>query len=184
MNTINKVSKDWRIRTGVWVILGILIIGLAFAGTKAISNWFDGHKIQFNQVINIQVQSPITIKDREVEVKQIVQVINQIPNPVDLKTDTEKYIYEKFGIENYKQAIAIARAESGLREDAWNVNTNGSIDIGIFQVNSVHFKDPGCSLKEVTTMKGNVDCAYEMFKVSGFNPWVAFKSGAFIEKLN
>lgn len=184
MNTINQISKHWQVKLVVWLAISILVIGSVFALLMAISKWFDAHEIKFNQVFNLQIQAPVTIKDRQVEIRQIVQVVNQIPNPVDLKTDTEKYIYEKFGLENYKLAIAIARAESGLREDAININSNNTIDVGIFQINQVNFKKPGCSLKEVSTMKGNVDCAYSMFQAQGFQPWVAFKTGAFIDKLN
>jgi len=131
----------------------------------------------------VTFKTPIEVKEREVEVREIVKVIGEIPNPVDLKTDTEKYIYEVFGIEDYKVAIAIARAESGLREDAININTNSTIDLGIFQINSIHFKKEFCTLKDVVTMKGNVDCAYEIYKASGWSPWVAFSSGAFTSKL-
>jgi hypothetical protein len=181
---ITKLSSNWKVRTGIWVFLGILIIGLTFATLKAISSWFDAHEIRFNKVIQVQTQWPITIVERQVAITQIVQVMNQIPNPVDLKTDTEKYIYERFGLSDFKLAIAIARAESGLREDAININTNNTIDVGIFQINSIHFKKAGCSLKEVATMKGNVDCAYQIYKASGWSPWVAFSTGAFIDKLN
>ncbi len=161
----------------------ILVVGLLDVILRAVSSWFDTHTIKFNKVVQIQLQSPIEIKSREAQVKEIVKVINAIPNPVDLKTDTEKYIYEKFGLQDYKVAIAIARSESGLREDAINVNTNGSVDVGVFQVNSSNFKRPGCSLKEIANYKGNIDCAYSMFKASGWSPWVTFKTGAFIGEL-
>ena len=34
--------------------------------------------------------------------------------------------------------INLAKCESSLRKDAMNVNTNGTVDIGIFQINTVH----------------------------------------------
>jgi len=177
------MPKYLAIKVILGLCLVILALGLLIAIFKAISGWFDKHEVKFNQVVQIEVQSPVSIIERQVEVNQIVQVINQIPNPVDLQTDTEKYIYEKFGIENYKLAIAIFRSESGLREDAININTNGTIDVGVAQINSVHFKKPGCSLKEVATYKGNIDCAYSIYQASGWTPWTVFKTGAFIDKL-
>lgn len=161
----------------------VLACGLIFAALKAISSWFNAHEIRFNKVLEVQVNKPIEIVNRQVEVTQIVQVMNDIPNPVDLQTDTEKYIYEVFGIDNYKVAIAVARAESGLREDAININSNNTIDVGTFQINSIHFKKAGCSLKEVSTMQGNVLCAKSIFDASGWNPWVAAKTGAMIQFL-
>lgn len=162
----------------------VILAGILYAGLMGVNRWFDTHEFQFNKPVTVTLQRPIEIKEREIEVKQIVQVINEIPHPEDLETDTEKYIYEVFGIEDYKIALAIARAESGLREDAINAyNTNGTVDVGIFQINSVHFSKEACSLKEVATMKGNVDCAYELYKASGWTPWVVFNNGAFTDKL-
>lgn len=175
MNTKTKIIAG--------IAIAIVSVGLLTALFKAISGWYDTHEVVFNKVLQIKLSAPVTIKNRQVEVREIVKVINEIPNPVDLKTEAEKYVYQVFGIENYKIAIAIMRSESGERIDAWNVNSNGSIDIGLFQINSTHFKEAGCSLSEVTTLKGNVDCAYKIYQASGWNPWTAFKNGAFIGTL-
>jgi len=157
----------------------IILAGLVVAILKAITGWYDTHTIEFKQPVEVVFNKPIQVQERKVEVKEIVQVMESIPHPSDLKTDTELYIYEVFGIENYKIAIAIARAESGLREDAININTNDTIDVGVFQINQVHFKKEGCSLKEISDMKGNVDCAFQIYEASGWNPWVAYNSGSF-----
>jgi len=179
-----KKQSHWKIKALALLLVFLLAMGLCNAGLRAINNWFEHYRFQFNRPIEVTLKPPIEIKEREVEVREIVKVIGEIPNPVDLKTDVEKYIYTVFGIENYKIAIAIARAESGLREDAININTNNTIDLGIFQINQVHYKKEGCALKDIVTYKGNVDCAYKIYKSSGWSPWVAFKSGAFIGTLD
>lgn len=179
-----KKRSYLKVKLLAGLLVLILIVGLVTAGLKAINSWFETHRFQFNKPVVVTFNPPIEIKEREVETREIVKVIGEVPHPADLKTETEKYIYEKFGIEDYKIAIAVARSESGLREDAININTNGTIDVGIFQINSVHFKKEFCTLKEVATMEGNVDCAYEIYKASGWSPWVAFKNGAFITKLD
>lgn len=166
------------------ILMLIIIAGLTVTILRGISAWFDRNTLQFNQMVEVKFNKPIEVKERQIEVAQVVKVMETIPHPEDLETDTEKYIYEVFGIEDYKIALAIARSESGLREDAINAyNTNGTIDVGIFQINSVHFSKEGCSLKEVATMQGNVDCAYSIYKQSGWNPWVVFQTGAFKNKL-
>ena len=79
-------------------------------------------------------------------------------------------------------AIAVALAESGGRLDAVNVNTDGSKDRGLWQINSK--AHPGVS----------DDCAFRIhcatrqaWLISGmgrsFNPWVAYKSGAYRKHL-
>lgn len=177
-NTINRKTKVLAGIAGV-----ILLLTALAAGFKAMSSWYDTHEVKFNQAIQIKLQSPVSITQRQVQINQIVQVINEIPNPVDLKTDAEKYIYDVFGIENYKVAIAIAKAESGMRSDAININTNNTIDLGLFQINSTHFKQDGCTLELVSTVKGNIDCAYQIFQASGWNPWVTAKTGAYLTYL-
>lgn len=175
-----KYKINFGTKTKIVALLGALIIALGLTSVilRRVNAWFDTHELVFNQVINLELKRPIEVREREIEVKQIIQVINEIPHPEDLKTDIEKYIYEVFGIENYKIAIAIAKSESGLKEDAIHINSN-SVDIGIFQINSIHFKKEFCQLKDIVTMKGNIDCAYEIYKTSGWNPWVAFKNGNF-----
>lgn len=61
-------------------------------------------------------------------------------------------------------AKKIAKCESGLRANARNVNTNGSVDSGLMQINSVHgvserfLKDPFINLlvaKQIKDGRGN-----------------------------
>ena len=85
---------------------------------------------------------------------------------------------QKFDNTNCRMAIAIMKAESNGDNTAFNTNTNGTIDVGLFQINSVHFNTEGCSLQEVTTVDGNIDCAYSIFKKSGWSAWSSFNSGA------
>lgn len=177
-------KATFGLKTKLFALFGsvILLLGFTYSIFRGVSAWFDTHTMQFNKVVNLELKRPVEVKERQVEIREIVRVINEIPHPDNLETDTEKYIYEVFGIENYKIAIAIARAESGLRDDAIGINP-GSVDIGVFQINSTHFKQEGCSLAEVATIQGNIDCAYQIYQASGWNPWVVFQSGAFTNNL-
>jgi hypothetical protein len=176
---INRKTKV----AGILTILLFVFIGLFQLGIK-IAEWFDGHKIIRQQVIQLQVQAPLRIETRETQVVEIVQVIKQIPEYDEL-TDIEKYICDVWGPADCKIAVAVARAESGLREDAVNIwNSNGTYDTGIFQVNSIHQSKEGCSLKDLVDAKKNIDCAKKIHDASGWNAWSAFNSGAFKNKLD
>lgn len=72
-------------------------------------------------------------------------------------------------------AAAVATAESGRRPAAVNgSNTDGSIDRGLFQMNSIH---GGCSTFDLAE---NVRCAVQLRgSANGWNHWVAYKSGAY-----
>jgi hypothetical protein len=72
-------------------------------------------------------------------------------------------------------AAAVATAESGRRPLAVNgSNGDGSIDRGLFQMNSIH---GGCSTFDLAE---NVRCAVQLRgSPTGWNHWVAYKSGAY-----
>ncbi len=54
--------------------------------------------------------------------------------------------------------IAIAAIESRFDSNARRVNTNGTVDIGMFQVNSVQW-DTKCKGLDVFSLEGNAECA-------------------------
>jgi hypothetical protein len=82
-----------------------------------------------------------------------------------------------------KMALAIASAESGLRCDAVHINDNNTVDLGVFQLNSVHLKKGGnWTLANMGDCYKNVDLAYEMFKEQGWQPWVAYLNGSYLAK--
>lgn len=71
-------------------------------------------------------------------------------------------------------AAAVARAESGGRPDATNrSNGDGSVDRGLFQINSVH----GAS--STYDLDANVAYAVQLQRAQGWKPWVAHETGAY-----
>lgn len=71
-------------------------------------------------------------------------------------------------------AAAIALAESGGKADATNHNSNGTVDRGLFQVNSIH------GAESTHNLRANVRAA---IKISGngsnWRPWVTYNTGAY-----
>lgn len=94
------------------------------------------------------------------------------------KPSIETYICQKFG-DACKMALAISQAENGTRQcDRVNINKDKSLDIGIFQINTVHLKK-GWKLPELTDCYTNVDKAYEIYKAQGWTPWVTYQTQAY-----
>jgi hypothetical protein len=95
------------------------------------------------------------------------------------ESGTDKIIEEiqkVWGPEGHKEiarAIAIAYCESKFNERAYNWNTNGSEDFGVFQVNSVHkpTKD------EMGNYQANIRKAKEIYDRAGksWRPWACKK---------
>lgn len=89
-------------------------------------------------------------------------------------SEVETYIREVFGADA-DRAIGVAKCESGLRKNALNdKNRNGTVDHGLFQINSVHTKKRGSAFK--TDWQANVRVAKQIFDEQGFRPWVCSKA--------
>jgi hypothetical protein len=70
----------------------------------------------------------------------------------------------------------IAEKESSLRIDAVNVNKNGSKDLGLFQINSVHH-DTTCKGLPLFHAYYNSLCAKNVYDIQGFKAWVVYNKG-------
>jgi hypothetical protein len=184
-----RINKKTYFVAGVGVF--VIACGLGYSILKGVNEWFDTHELVFNKIVQVEFNRPVEIKDRKVATGEIIRIIETVPAPEDLETDIEHYIYEVFGIEHYRMAIATFKCESGLREEAFHINSNNTIDVGIAQINSVNFKLEGCSLKEVVDANKNVDCAYKMWdrgdgeegnERGNFSAWVGYTNGCALTK--
>ena len=175
---LNRPRFNWKVKTAVILSVLFILLFSVFSAVKAINKFFDEHYLQFNRVVEVILKWPVEIKNRK---PQIIEVVLDYPNEID--TPLEEYICEKFGTYDCKPALAVASAESGLVEDKYHYNSNGTIDIGIFQINEVHWNKLGCSPAELFDAKKNVDCAYSIWKENGWNPWVVYKNGSYIKHL-
>lgn len=80
-------------------------------------------------------------------------------------------------------AVAIALAESGGRVGATHSNTDGSVDRGLWQINSVHSEYNASQL--LTNPAYNAKAAYNISN-GGTNwyPWTTYTTGAYQRYLN
>lgn len=75
------------------------------------------------------------------------------------------------------QGLGVATAESGLRTDAVSPpNSNGTVDRGLWQINSVHGKDPARLMDPAY----NTQVAFELWRSAGnsWRPWSTFNNGS------
>lgn len=84
-----------------------------------------------------------------------------------------------FSPEFIAEATAIALAESGGETTATNKNNNGSIDYGLWQINTVH----GSLLNQGDKFNplDNAKMAYTVFTRAGkkWTPWTVYNTGAY-----
>ena len=78
-------------------------------------------------------------------------------------------------------AGAIAKAESGLCVGATNTaNADGSVDRGLYQINSVHRYTTSCLYNAAC----NTDKAITIYNMQGWNGWTVYRTGAYRQYLS
>lgn len=151
---VTKTFHQWfnrytRAAAVAGVIAGSLVAFSVYYSTKSISR---------------PLSQTIEVKPIEVEAKQTPFCYD----PISCIRD----IGEQVGATNQEimTMIRIGKCESGHRENAVNVNKNGTIDRGVFQLNSIH-KD--ITNKDAFDFEKNIRYAWKMQQKQGFNPWKA-----------
>jgi hypothetical protein len=100
----------------------------------------------------------------------------QTLNPV------QEAIYTYFG--NDKVAYAVARAEAGLTCHKVHYNNNGTVDRGLFQINSIHDWRFAKFGGDPFNCYDNAKVAYEIQKEQGWSPWSVYNSGSYLAFIN
>jgi hypothetical protein len=92
----------------------------------------------------------------------------------------QQYACAKFG-SACRLALAIQRAENPQGKcEIYHYNTDGTLDWGYFQINTVHLKRPGLNLRDLLDCKANINFAYQLYvEEHGFTAWSTYNSGAY-----
>lgn len=94
----------------------------------------------------------------------------------EFRETVEKYPW------NSKVMLAIARAESNCnpRSDNSGLNTDGTYDYGLFQINSVH----GHSRSILANPAKNTEIAFKIWQSQGYRAWSAYNNGSYLKFMN
>jgi len=76
-----------------------------------------------------------------------------------------------FPQEAIPKLVCTAKYESLYDVRAKNVNSNGSHDTGLFQINDIWLKECGVTRKQLLDPRTNVACARKVFRAQGFWGW-------------
>lgn len=150
-----EAKKNKFVRTG---IATLAIMFHLFLGGKYVQNNNTG--VDLLSPLPLEVEQ---VSAEEPEIKKEVVTLSQ-------EEEIKNYIDEVFG-EDAEIAHKVAYCESGNNPLAYfDGNSNGTIDTGYFQINSVH----GYSVNYLMDWKNNVDVAKEVFDDGGWNQWVCY----------
>lgn len=162
-----------------WIAIAFLIpltllVAIIIQSTIEIQSFNRDYTIRLQNIINIEPRNQP--QDNSKTDSLIHKAKAETINPD--KLNTEDYICYKFG-PACKMALAISQAENGTRQcDRFGVNTNKTLDVGVFQINTVHLKK-GYTLNQLADCHTNIDIAYDIYKAQGWKPWVAYQNQSY-----
>lgn len=147
-----------------------LLIGLLY--------WFNNYyTVSFQSPVRIRFESPLVIAERirskDAEAARADQQGRRL-------TAWQQYACRKFGAD-CRVALAIQRAENAAGKcEIYHYNSDGTLDWGYFQINTVHLQRPGLNLRDLLDCKANIDFAYQLYlEKHGFTPWSTYNSGEY-----
>lgn len=95
-------------------------------------------------------------------------------------TAYQQYACLKFG-PACRVALAIQRAENPEGKcETYHYNSDGTLDWGYFQINTVHLKRPGLNLRDLLDCRANIDFAYQLYSErESFSAWSTYNNGLY-----
>jgi len=136
------------------------------------------YTVSFRTPLRVRLQWPVVIAART---SANTTGADQPKRPL---TAYQQYACNKFGTA-CRTALAVQRAENPRGEcEIYHYNSDGTLDWGYFQINTVHLKRAGVNLRGLLDCKANIDFAYQLYTEQGFEPWTTYRDGAYLEFLN
>lgn len=165
-----RASSNWAPRA--LTALSAAAILAAFAA------WFHTeYTVSFQSPILLHLQSPVVISERLNSEQAAAARRDQHGHPLSA---WQEYACRLFG-PDCRTALAIQRAENPQGKcEIYHYNTDGTLDWGYFQINTVHLQRPGLNLRDLLDCKANIDFAYQLYQEKhGFTPWSTYNSGKY-----
>jgi hypothetical protein len=152
-----------------------LLTGLVL--TAAVWWFHDRYTLSLQSPVRFHLQSPIVVAERVTSGGANEAQADQHGRRLSA---WQQYACRKFG-SDCRLALAIQRAENPQGKcEIYHYNSDGTLDWGYFQINTVHLKRPGINLRDLLDCKANIDFAYQLYKEKGgFSPWSTFNNGAY-----
>jgi hypothetical protein len=156
-------------------LLGLLLLLAAGTGVAAVVLRAQ-YTFTLQSPLRIRFQWPLAITPRTSEEEAGAAQGDQSGRRL---TAHQQYACNKFG-QACRIALAVQRAENARGAcEVYHYNTDGTLDWGYFQINTVHLKRAGVNLRDLLDCKANIDFAYQLYTERGFEPWSTFNSGAY-----
>jgi hypothetical protein len=157
------------------VFAGVVLL-VAVIATFAILIFRDRYTLSLQSPVRVHWQWPFVVAAKVPGGDAIEAQADQFGHHL---TAYQQYACNKFGPE-CRIALAIQRAENPRGAcEIYHYNTDGTLDWGYFQINTVHLTRPGLNLRDLLDCRANIDFAYQLYRERGFQPWSTYNNGAY-----
>jgi len=134
------------------------------------------YTVSLRSPFSIRLQWPVVLAPRIANEETSAAQADQFGRGL---TAYQQYACNKFG-SACRIALAVQRAENPRGDcEIYHYNTDGTLDWGYFQINTVHLKRAGVNLRGLLDCRANIDFAYQLYTERGFEPWTTYRNGAF-----
>jgi hypothetical protein len=139
--------------------------------------WFHSrYTVSIQSPILLRLQSPVVVAERLTSNGATEAQADQHGRRLSA---WQQYACRQFG-PDCRVALAIQRAENPQGKcEIYHYNSDGTLDWGYFQINTVHLKRPGLNLHDLLDCKANIDFAAQLFREKGFTAWSTYNSGMY-----
>ena len=171
-----KRAKSRAIPAQLLALLVLLSAGLGVFGVVLQMRY----TFTLQSPVRLRFQWPLVIARKESAEETVAARSDQFGRRL---TAYQQYACNKFGTA-CRIALAVQRAENPKGAcEIYHYNTDGTLDWGYFQINTVHLKRAGVNLRDLLDCKANIDFAYQFYTERGFQPWSTFNNGAYLQFL-
>jgi hypothetical protein len=148
----------------------------AVVGTLAVFAIRARYTFSLQSPVRVRLQWPLVIAARTPSEYAAEAQADQFGRRL---TAYQQYACNKFG-SACRIALAIQRAENPKGScEIYHYNSDGTLDWGYFQINTVHLKRAGLNLRDLLDCRANIDFAYQLYEERGFAPWSTFNDGSY-----
>ena len=153
-----------------------MISGIAVLGA-CLWSFTSYYTVSLQSPVLMHLQSPLVVEEKISSQDAEQARADQHGHPLSA---WQEYACRKFG-SDCRVALAIQRAENPEGKcEIYHYNSDGTLDWGYFQINTVHLQRLGLNLRDLLDCKANIDFAYHLYQEKrGFNPWSTYNSGKY-----
>jgi len=157
------------------VLAGVVLLVTASA-TLAVLVLRDRYTLSLQSPVRIHFQWPFVVAAKTDKEDALEAQADQFGHRLSAY---QQYACNKFG-SACRVALAIQRAENPRGAcEIYHYNTDGTLDWGYFQINTVHLTRVGLNLRDLLDCRANIDFAYQLYRERGFQPWSTYNNGAY-----